>query len=589
MVPRRSAARPFWSRRPGREGIHRRLGRLRALPTFPKIAVIVASCTHCGHSQGRSEVETTSCAPIRELRLVAPHRMLPLSPARSTVVVSSPHLLLPGTVFHDRYEVVRCIKAGGMGAIYEAVHRATGRRLALKTMLASIADDADLRARFDLEARVAACIESEHMVEVVDAGVDPETGIPFLVMELLLGEDLDSILTARGPLCFEDVVLILHQVALVLDRTHRAKVLHRDLKPENLFVTQRDDGSLRIKLLDFGIAKVMSSTTRAKTTRNIGTPLYMSPEQMRGDGDIGHRSDLYSLGHVAFTLLTGESYWKPEAESSSNYPALLLRILEGPSERARKRSETNGVALPEGFDRWFEQATAPDPDSRFPSASDQIRALAEALGVSLPRPHVASFWIPEAPAETTDLRAAPPIESVRRVVTDEPSLEPVPEAESPRHSRRPTRWRSAARGLVPLGVAAAGTIFWWAFRSDVTRSAPDAFSVDKSAPGRAQSARALSIGDPGRLATGKRPAADGYSSVSGSGTLPGSVALVNQDAVAQSVAQAAPTGEAGPSPSEAAPPPRLERPRGGSPSWSPPKARAIAERKTTSRDPTDIR
>src|SRR5262249_5173432 len=147
----------------------------------------------------------------------------------------------------------------------EVIHKETRRRRALKVMLPSIVSDPELRARFKLEATITADIDSEHIVETFDAGVDAETGAPFLVMELLKGDDLSVILEDRKRLPSEEVIVLLHQAGLALDKTHAAGIVHRDLKPENMFVTARDDGSPRLKILDFGIAKVVAqNATNAK-------------------------------------------------------------------------------------------------------------------------------------------------------------------------------------------------------------------------------------------------------------------------------------------------------------------------------------
>src|SRR5262249_18192237 len=138
-----------------------------------------------------------------------------------------------GSTFHGRYEIARRIKAGGMGAVYEALDLETRRRRALKVMLPSIVSDPVMRARFKTEATVAAEVHSEHIVEVFDAGVDPETGTPFLVMELLEGEELAVVLKRRGRFLPREVVSLLGQTALALDKTHAAGIVHRDLKPEN--------------------------------------------------------------------------------------------------------------------------------------------------------------------------------------------------------------------------------------------------------------------------------------------------------------------------------------------------------------------
>jgi serine/threonine-protein kinase len=299
---------------------------------------------------------------------------------------ADPSVLAPGSVFQSRYEVVRCIKAGGMGAVYEVVHTETRRRRALKVMLPSIVANTVMRARFKLEATVAADVESEHIVETFDAGVDPESGAPFLVMELLRGEDLGATLERTGAMPPSQVVVLIGQIALALDKTHAAGIVHRDLKPDNLFLTQRDDGSPRIKILDFGIAKVVSDSVQtAQQTASIGTPLYMSPEQIHGDGKIGPRSDLYALGHIAFTLLTGQPYWFEEAAAAQAVYGLLLRVMNGLPEAPTARAARRGVVLPPLFDSWFARATAHHAVDRFENAASLVSTLAESLGLAAPR------------------------------------------------------------------------------------------------------------------------------------------------------------------------------------------------------------
>ena len=294
-----------------------------------------------------------------------------------------PLVLAAGRVFHERYEVVRVLDTGGMGTVYEVVDARTRRRRALKVMLPSLAEDQGMRARFELEARVTADVQTEHIVETFDAGVDAETGAPFLVMELLRGDNLAALLRARGRFSADEVVTFLGQAAHALERTHDAGIVHRDLKPANLFVTQRDDGSPRLKILDFGIAKLVAQSTASfRTTRSVGTPLYMSPEQVRGDAAIDHRSDLHALGHIGFALLVGEAYWEAEARAFDAVYPLLMKIANGCSEAASVRARARGVTLPPAFDAWFAKATAVDPRDRFDSAGELARELARAVGVA---------------------------------------------------------------------------------------------------------------------------------------------------------------------------------------------------------------
>ena len=288
-------------------------------------------------------------------------------------------------MFADRYRIVRCLAAGGMAAVYEVFDARTERKRALKVLLPSLIKDPEVRGRFRREARVTGAIESEHIVETSDAGIDADTGAPFLVMELLRGEDLAAVVERRGPLPPSEVVALLFQAALGLDKMHGAGIVHRDVKPENLFLTARDDGSPRVKLIDFGIAKMIVEANPTNATGGLGTPIYMAPEQIHGGLAISPKTDLYALGQIAFTLLAGQPYWAEETRGAPTiYPA-LLKVAMGAEEPATARAARSGVEIPEAFDAWFAKATAPDPEQRFGSAASAILALAEALGVEAPR------------------------------------------------------------------------------------------------------------------------------------------------------------------------------------------------------------
>jgi serine/threonine-protein kinase len=301
-------------------------------------------------------------------------------------------------MFHQRYRIVRCINAGSMGAVYEVLDTFTESRRALKVMLPSIVEDADLRSRFEREAKVTGAIESDHIVRVSDAGIDAATGTPFLVMDLLRGEELGSLVRKRLALPSSEVLLYLTQVALALDKTHAAGIVHRDLKPENMFVTKRDDGSPCVKILDFGIAKVVvESNQAARATRPMGTPLYMAPEQIRGDSEIGRTADVYALGHIAYTLLTGEPYWTEEGNCLALY-ALLSKIMGGMQEPASERAfRRRGVLLPTNFNAWLQKTTALRAQDRFDSASAAVGALTAVLGRAAPRPSLAAIEVATLP------------------------------------------------------------------------------------------------------------------------------------------------------------------------------------------------
>lgn len=301
------------------------------------------------------------------------------------MAVRSGVFLPTNSLFHERYRILRGIKAGAMGAVHEARDERTNSPCALKTMLPGVLDDETARNRFEQEARITGDIRSDHIVRVTDAGVDDETGMPFLVMELLQGEELGSLLKKRGPFPIADTLLYLTQVALALDKAHAASIVHRDLKPGNLFLTQRDDGSPCVKILDFGIAKLMSEG-QTHATQTVGTPMYMAPEQIIGKSAlIGAPTDVLSLVHITYTLLTGESYWHEEAKKVGVY-ALIQNVVAGPAELPTQRAlRRRGVTLPDWFDAWFAKGTANHPDDRFQRATEAMAEFKEQYAESGPQ------------------------------------------------------------------------------------------------------------------------------------------------------------------------------------------------------------
>jgi serine/threonine-protein kinase len=342
-----------------------------------------------------------------------------------------------------------------MGVVYEVVDQRTESPRALKVMLPGVIEDDDLRVRFEREARITGAIQSDHIVSVSDAGFDAATETPFLVMELLHGIELNKLIRKRTRLPPDEVIVYLRQVALALDKTHAAGIVHRDLKPANLFVTSRDDGTPCVKILDFGIAKVMTQAHLAGTTRPVGTPLYMAPEQIRGDKDIGPAADIHALGHIAFTALVGAAYWSavmPDAEAM--FP-MYAKIVSGEREPPTEVAAGRGVILPKSFDAWFLKATALRPSDRFDRATVAVYELADALGVALPRSAAG-----EPPASSRGMTSAPiALSATPRLASSNPAADTGPTVgASVLSGSGELRRRSVvplAVGGLALGVAAA--------------------------------------------------------------------------------------------------------------------------------------
>ncbi len=290
----------------------------------------------------------------------------------------------PGTVFAGDFRIVRALSAGGMGAVYAAEQVSTGKPRALKVMLPALVSDPALRKRFEQEARIGSLIESEHVVEVVGAGIDGGTGLPWLAMELLQGEDLDKLVSTRGALPIPDVLVLFEQLCHAVGAAHRVGVVHRDLKPENIFLAQahRAGASYMVKVLDFGIAKIVAEAS-TKQTAAMGSPIWMAPEQA-DQSPITPSTDVWALGLIAFFLLTGRPFWKSACDDSATIPMVLKEVLFEPIVPASMRTAELGRSLPPGFDAWFARCVARDAHTRFPDATQAGAALAAVLAGGAP-------------------------------------------------------------------------------------------------------------------------------------------------------------------------------------------------------------
>ncbi len=298
--------------------------------------------------------------------------------------------MAPGQLVVPGMRLVRKIAEGGMGSVWEGEHMALKTSVAVKFVLSEFGDNEEAAARFEREATAAARIKSPHVVQVLNHGLT-EDDVPFIVMELLEGEDLETRLKREPRLPIELVVHIVTQAAKGLDKAHSLGIIHRDIKPSNIFLTDVG-GEVFVKLLDFGIAKLsMADIARTRVTQTgsvIGTPVFMAPEQMTHAKDAGAPADMWSLGVVAYLALTGSLPYDSETIAS-----LAMAIERGTFTPVSSLVE----GLPTGVDAWFLRALAKDPTARFGS----IRELAEELAKSSGLAPASSMLRTTAPGHTS--------------------------------------------------------------------------------------------------------------------------------------------------------------------------------------------
>jgi eukaryotic-like serine/threonine-protein kinase len=342
-----------------------------------------------------------------------------------------------------------------MGVVYVVEHTRTGDHLALKLLHGRAARDPQSIERFKREARASARIKSDHVVKVVDADIAPELeNAPFLVMELLDGHDLEKLVTERGRLSPAEALDYLTQAARALDKSHALGIVHRDLKPENIFLHRREGGSTIVKILDFGISKIvgtegggdMTGAGMTNTGAIMGTPLYMAPEQARGlVSQIAPTTDVWAVGLIALRLLTGEIYW-----TANSVAELMVHILAEPLYRPTQRWPW----LPAGVDDWFARSCAREPAHRFRGVGEQIDALGAAL--ALRGPAFASTFQAQAPP----LLAAPTMPMPGAATTTHPHALGATGAVPPPRSRLgPTI--GAVLGMALVGALGGGA---WVMR-----------------------------------------------------------------------------------------------------------------------------
>ncbi|MFO0551058.1 MAG: serine/threonine-protein kinase [Polyangiaceae bacterium] len=280
-----------------------------------------------------------------------------------------------GDMLNDTLQLERELGKGGMGSVWVARNLALGNEVAVK-ILKTFADENadDLRARFEQEAKGLARLDHPHLVKIFDYGLTPD-GEPFIVMELLRGEDLAQLIRRSGPVEPKKLATIVTQVCKALSKAHAAGVVHRDIKPANLFLL--DDEDVFAKVLDFGIARFSSmQLDMTRTGVVMGTPYYMSPEQFSDPRTIDHRSDLWSLGVVIYQALTGEIPFKGETATA----VAMATATSKPKPPTALRAD-----LPHGVDEFIARVLSPDREARFSSARELSEAFATAASASAER------------------------------------------------------------------------------------------------------------------------------------------------------------------------------------------------------------
>jgi serine/threonine protein kinase len=418
----------------------------------------------------------------------------------------------PGDLIAGKYRVDRVVGIGGMGQVVAATHVDLGQEVAVKILLKSRAKDAEAVERFLREAHAAVRLKSTHVARVFDVGTTDD-GLPYIVMELLEGSDLCDVLEQHGSIGVADAVDFILQACDAVAEAHARGIIHRDLKPENLFLTSRRDGTPCIKVLDFGISKVGGTTALRKGRRALtqddvvmGSPAYMSPEQVKSSKKADQRSDIWSLGVTLYELLTGR-----EPFSGESTPDIFVSILT----THPPPPSTMSPAVPYELSNVVMRCLAKEPTERFQNVEELAHAL---LPFTTRKPtSVAPSWTntsPEfrvpgmPPGSNPVIPAAPSSGSLPKAATMRMDNGPpssrnmTPPSAGPAAltstimERRPGRslWAYAVAGVV-AALVAGGVLAGFAYqRTRVARAAaavPQAEPLPASAePSAAPSAEA---------------------------------------------------------------------------------------------------
>src|ERR1051326_298499 len=272
---------------------------------------------------------------------------------------------LVGRTLVDKYRIDALVGIGGMGAVYSAHHLGIDRHVAVKILQPNVVfGNERVIGLFEREAKMTGNLTHENIASVIDAGRTAD-GIAYIAMEWLEGRTLEETLTTHGPMSFEQAGEILRQIAAALEAAHAKRIIHRDLKPANVMLVKRSDGREQVKVLDFGIAKVLSETTASPVSAPMGTPHYASPEQFHAGGHIDGRADIYSLGVMLYQMLTGALPF----HTTSVHELIRLQLTALPPPIRHLRPD----ASPE-LENLVSRLLAKDPNER-PQRAGEIPAL----------------------------------------------------------------------------------------------------------------------------------------------------------------------------------------------------------------------
>jgi serine/threonine protein kinase len=468
-------------------------------------------------------------------------------------VMREPPVAIGATVA-EKYVVERVLGEGGMGIVLAARHRDLDQRVAIKCLLPEIAQRGVAAERFRREARAVASMRSEHICRVLDVGTLPD-GIPFMIMEYLDGCDLSQELERRERLPYREAVAYVLQACEALTEAHNAGIIHRDLKPANLFLEQRGGGARRVKVLDFGVSKSLleaqKSQALTQTANLVGSPLYMSPEQLESSRDVDARADIWGLGVVLYELIHGQPPF-----TAVSIPQLIAAVI---NERPKKFPDE--LEVPPDLEAVIMRMLAKDRRERYSSIEEVLDQLA---------PYAA---VPASAYRTTQLgaadrpRSAQPIAAggVRGVTT--------------RTSQTPLSWdrndkSSGSRKGIAIGIVLALAVLGAAAAYVYQERAGDAEpSLAKPLPEQSPSAAP----SPTAAATGEPVEREIPRGVSPDSPAAPAVAEGAAPQEPKGTGVVTPTEQAAPAPAAAAPVKAAARPPAPSPSVKPVQPAAPAQ------------